>query len=66
MVGSLQNLDQLYVLVSSAHKITSHDMIYSVESEVKTQITQLTSNFTQTKIMSNTGDLLDVHFQVTV
>ena len=34
-VDSLQNFDQLYVLVSSAHKTTRHDL-YSVESDIKT------------------------------
>ena len=30
MVGSLQNLDHLYVLVSFAHKTTGRDMTYTV------------------------------------
>ena len=38
VVGSLQNLDQLYVLVSSAPKTMQHDIAHSVESDVKTQI----------------------------
>ena len=27
---TVQNLDQLYVLISSAHKTTHHDMTYTV------------------------------------
>ena len=30
LVGSLQTLDQLYVPVSSAHKITRRDMTYTM------------------------------------
>ena len=32
---TVQNLDQLHVLVSSAHKTTRLDITYSVESDVK-------------------------------
>ena len=37
---TVQNLDQLYVLVSSAHKTTQHDLthMYSVASNVKPEI----------------------------